>query len=351
MLIETCLECGAVNAEHATRCSFCGAALASSEEIPGTAIPCAPGAGRSAPAAGKLAIGVDWRTEVSNRLEAYRARRRREHPSDSQPALPFGTEGSEPDHSSNGARDSESIPQVAYLIAHAGATGSGSSDTSPPDRVGQAPSGQSGHAAAPARRDRNSQAERVEIAVLQPEFDFAGAEAHRSGKWPRRGLPGEAPLLPVAELADRWRAGRIDAAILLLAYAGFLALFGLLGGHFGFRKVDAAVCVAMLVLFHAQYFALFTLCGGSTPGMRTCGLRVATFDGAPPRLGQLLWRSFGYLVSGGTLLLGFLWALWDEDHLTWHDRISQTYVTHSEFLIEKGSTGVIAESQRLAAEK
>ena len=85
--------------------------------------------------------------------------------------------------------------------------------------------------------------------------------------------------------------------------------------------------------------------------MRICGLRVATFDGAPPRLGQLLWRSFGYLVSGGTLLLGFLWALWDEDHLTWHDRISQTYVTHSEFLIEKGSTGVIAESQRLAAEK
>src|SRR3989441_9599156 len=48
----------------------------------------------------------------------------------------------------------------------------------------------------------------------------------------------------------------------------------LLGGHFGFRKVDAAVCVAMLVLFHAQYFALFTLCGGSTPGMRICGLRL-----------------------------------------------------------------------------
>jgi len=191
----------------------------------------------------------------------------------------------------------------------------------------------------------------MEIAVLQPEFDFAGAEAHRTGPWPRRGVPGEAPLLPVAELAERWRAGRIDAAILLLAYAGFLALFGLLGGHFGFRKVDAAVCVATLVLFHAQYFALFTLCGGSTPGMRIRGLRVATFDGAPPRLGQLLWRSFGYLVSGGTVLLGFLWALWDEDHLTWHDRISQTYVTHSEFLIEKGSAGVIAESQGLAAEK
>ncbi len=26
-------------------------------------------------------------------------------------------------------------------------------------------------------------------------------------------------------------------------------------------------------------------------------------------------------------MLGFLWALWDEDQLSWHDRISQTFVT------------------------
>ena len=44
----------------------------------------------------------------------------------------------------------------------------------------------------------------------------------------------------------------------------------------------------------------------------------------------MLWRSFGYLVSAGTLLFGFLAALWDEDHLTWHDRISQTYLTSAD---------------------
>jgi hypothetical protein len=27
------------------------------------------------------------------------------------------------------------------------------------------------------------------------------------------------------------------------------------------------------------------------------------------------------------MMLGFLWALWDEDQLTWHDRMSQTYLT------------------------
>jgi hypothetical protein len=26
-------------------------------------------------------------------------------------------------------------------------------------------------------------------------------------------------------------------------------------------------------------------------------------------------------------MLGFVWATWDEDKFTWHDRISQTYVT------------------------
>jgi len=40
-----------------------------------------------------------------------------------------------------------------------------------------------------------------------------------------------------------------------------------------------------------------------------------------------VWRSFGYLLSGAALMLGFFWAFWDEDRLTWHDRISQTYVT------------------------
>jgi uncharacterized RDD family membrane protein YckC len=58
-----------------------------------------------------------------------------------------------------------------------------------------------------------------------------------------------------------------------------------------------------------------------------CRLHVVSFDGSEPTSQQLLWRSFGYLASAGTVALGFFWALWDEDHLTWQDRISQTYVT------------------------
>jgi hypothetical protein len=42
-------------------------------------------------------------------------------------------------------------------------------------------------------------------------------------------------------------------------------------------------------------------------------------------------------------MLGFLWALWDEDHLCWQDRISRTYLTPLEDLAtgEASATGAL----------
>lgn len=131
----------------------------------------------------------------------------------------------------------------------------------------------------------------------------------------------------VAPLTERRIAGVMDAGLLLFSYGGFLALFAVLGGRFTVSKLGAIVIAATLALFFAQYFTLFTFFGGATPGMMLRNLRVVSYDGADPMPRQLLWRSFGYMVSAGTLLLGFVWAVWDEDNLSWHDRISQTYLT------------------------
>ncbi len=131
----------------------------------------------------------------------------------------------------------------------------------------------------------------------------------------------------MASLTERRRAALLDAALLLFSYGGMLALFTALGGRIGFNKLDGVVAGATLALFYAQYFALFTVFGGSTPGMMVRGLRVVSFDGTIPTSRQMVLRSFGYLISAGTCFLGFLWALWDEDHLCWQDRISQTYLT------------------------
>ncbi len=279
---QTCTKCGAINEAHAQRCRFCDARLAPAKEAHVAGVP-------SAPTEGNLAVELDWRREVAHRLESYRARRRRLRPNDAQTALPF---------SSDAAAPAEPFANPEPIAAE--------------------------------RRARPLTVERVEITVTQPDLDFADAADRPCGTRSHGAATIGAPLVPMAGLDDRRRAGLLDAAFLLLAYGAFLALFGSLGGHFAFGKFDAAVYAVTLALFYAQYFALFTVFGGATPGMLLCGLRVVSFDGSAPAPRQLLWRSFGYLVSGGTVLLGFLWALWDEDHLTWQDRISQTYLMHAE---------------------
>jgi uncharacterized RDD family membrane protein YckC len=153
---------------------------------------------------------------------------------------------------------------------------------------------------------------------IQPELDFSSPDD--------RAHPQTA-LVPVATLGERRFAGVLDAIFLALTGAGFLGLFRSLGGAIIFEKVDAIVYLTVLYLFYAQYFFLFTTFAGATPGMQLRGLTVVRLDGSLPDTKQLLWRSFGYLLSGATLLLGFLWSLWDEDRFTWQDRISHTYIT------------------------
>jgi uncharacterized RDD family membrane protein YckC len=147
---------------------------------------------------------------------------------------------------------------------------------------------------------------------------------------------------PVATLHQRRMAAMLDLGLLLFSYGGMLALFWALGGRIGFNKLDAMVTGTTLALFYAQYFALFTIFGGCTPGMMLCRLRVVSFDGGVPTSRQMAWRSFGYLVSAGTCFLGFLWALWDEDHLCWQDRISRTYLTPIEDLATSQSSAPAA---------
>jgi uncharacterized RDD family membrane protein YckC len=171
--------------------------------------------------------------------------------------------------------------------------------------------------------------ERVEICV-QPELDFSAAAGERAHP--------QTALVPVATLAERRNAALLDIASILLTGMGFAGLFvGLMrsmGWPLVVDRTDALMCAPVLFLVYAFYFLVFTFFAGSTPGMQLCGLSIVRLDGRLPDTAQLLWRSFGYLLSGVALGLGFLWAFWDEDGFTWHDRISQTYVTSSLPLID-----------------
>ncbi|HET6144159.1 MAG TPA: RDD family protein [Candidatus Acidoferrales bacterium] len=189
----------------------------------------------------------------------------------------------------------------------------------------------------PAKKDRGPRkilSERFELEL--PRLDLSPANETVSSVAPSASVNGLAhtDLYPVASLPERRLAALVDLGLLLFTYGGMLALFTVLGGRVGLNKLDVTVTLATLALFYAQYFALFTVFGGSTPGMMVQGLRVIGFNGETPTSRQMAMRSLGYLISAGGCLLGFIWALWDDDHLCWQDRISHTYLTPND-----GDTG------------
>ena len=242
---------------------------------------------------GSLAVQSEWRREVSTKLQDYRARRHGGASADLQTALPFDPDSSETEFAG---------PFAAK-----------------PETVSPAPARK-----ASTRRARRS--ERFEIAIPQ----LQAASSAGSAPWPDVSVPAatlpQAPVSSAAPLSERRRAALVDVGLLVFSYGGMLALFSVLGGRIGWNKVDLTVVGATFALFYTQYFALFTVFGGSTPGMMLRRLRVVSFDGHVPTSRQMVRRSVGYAISAGTCMLGFIWALWDDDHLCWHDRISQTYL-------------------------
>lgn len=305
-VIHICPKCGALLLEDAEICSFCDASLVPHGGVQKPVAVAAAAAPNFASRRGIYAsVAVeptmrdpDWRREVARRLEDYRVRRGISRPDDVQSGLPFH----------------EEIPLDEE-----------EDETREPERPRARPT------------PRQRQAERMEI-YIQPELDFANSPDDRAHP--------QTALVPVANLSARRWAGALDGFFLALTCAAFFALFRSFRGEIMPDKIDVVVCAAVAFLFYAQYFLLFTTLAGATPGMQLRGLTIVRLDGSLPDTRQLLWRSFGYIISGATLMLGFLWALWDEDHFTWQDRISQTYITAAEPVEDIGSLNASAPPGR-----
>jgi uncharacterized RDD family membrane protein YckC len=250
----------------------------------------------------------EWRGELNQRLQAYRARRRKASPNEAQSALPF-------DHRL------VDTPRNVTVEIEEGAE----------EKPARADDFSFTIAIGRVAREPEPADPRLLIDVsLPPQFETSASETV-----PESPPPIQNGLYPVASLDERRHALLIDAGCLAFAYGGFLALFGSLGGHFTLSKLSATVCLFTFAFVYLQYFGLFTIFGGSTPGMMVSGLQVASLTGDVPTPRQYLLRAAGYVLSAGTCFLGFLWVLWDEDGLTWHDRLSQTYLAPLESLAKE----------------
>jgi uncharacterized RDD family membrane protein YckC len=273
---KTCSQCGAILPSSVRACCFCDSSFI------------ADTSGRD-PHSGGSAQDQALRGEVAERLAAYRARRRKGASSEQQSRLPFEGSVALGVRAGTAAVEDPAAEEFSFTIA-----------------IG---------------RTSNAREDRGRMIIDLSESSEPTASAFSATQ-----VPPDPGLYPVASLEERRLAGLADMACLLFAYGGFLALFSSLGGQFTISKLSAAVCTATLAIVYMQYFALFTIFGGTTPGMMLRGLHVVSFSGEPPTPRQMLLRSAGYLISAGTFLLGFVWSMWDEDSLTWHDRLSRTYL-------------------------
>jgi uncharacterized RDD family membrane protein YckC len=135
-----------------------------------------------------------------------------------------------------------------------------------------------------------------------------------------------APELEMASFGRRLLAVVVDGALITGAFLGAaMAAFTHMAQLPAPRilELGAAAVFALIALF---YRAFFSTLANSTPGMKYARVSLCTFNNQSPTRAQQLGRFGALLLSVLPVGLGLAWALFDENHLCWHDRLSQTYL-------------------------
>jgi len=130
---------------------------------------------------------------------------------------------------------------------------------------------------------------------------------------------------PVALPVHRVLASLLDTAMILAALGLFLATFLLAGGEMLINQHTLGLFAGIAAVLGLFYHFLFCICGGDTAGMQWTQLRLVNFDGQIPDREQRVSRLVGSCLSLLAAGLGLVWALVDEESLTWHDHISKTF--------------------------
>lgn len=131
---------------------------------------------------------------------------------------------------------------------------------------------------------------------------------------------------PVALPVHRVMASAVDSSMIVIATAMFLAAFQFGGGIIEVSAQMIPVWLGIAGLLGLFYHLLFAILGGGrTPGMFWTHLELLDFEGRRPNRNQRMNRLFACLLSTCAAGLGLLWALVDEEKLTWHDHISRTF--------------------------
>jgi uncharacterized RDD family membrane protein YckC len=143
--------------------------------------------------------------------------------------------------------------------------------------------------------------------------------------WVEREEPAPAAALQPADLHLRMMAALVDFS---LVTAGFVAVAALTVARMAALPAMRAIemeSAAGIAVIGIVYLAFFFLLAGTTPGMKYARLELRTLGGEKPNLKQRSGRLAAMLLSLLPVGLGAVLALFDEQHLCWHDRLSGTY--------------------------
>jgi uncharacterized RDD family membrane protein YckC len=130
----------------------------------------------------------------------------------------------------------------------------------------------------------------------------------------------------LAPIGLRLMAMAVDGAVILGTFFGLGLWLMSKMTELPSTKMTEAIVVIGLILAGFGYHALFFKLAGTTPGMRYAGIALCTFNNEVPTHQELRERLGAMAVSLLPVGLGLVWSVFDEDHLSWHDRISRTYL-------------------------
>jgi uncharacterized RDD family membrane protein YckC len=134
----------------------------------------------------------------------------------------------------------------------------------------------------------------------------------------------------VASPKHRAIASALDGGMIFIGFGAFLFTFHLMGGMFHLNRQTIPFFIGVFGTLALFYGLLWIWSGRQTLGMRWTKLRLIDFDGLPAGRRDRVLRIFGTCLSCCAGGAGLLWALVDEEKLTWHDHISKTFPTPQE---------------------
>jgi uncharacterized RDD family membrane protein YckC len=173
-----------------------------------------------------------------------------------------------------------------------------------------------------ARPQKRTDSKHSNTRIDQRRLEFEGEQQILSQ--PQASIICDAPVAPVGLRA---RAALFDGFIMAIGCVLCFAMFAYVGGEFSADKHILPFFLAAVVTVPFLYKLLWTFAGQDTIGMQRVGLRLVDFDGNPPSTKRRYLRLFGGVVSLAAAGIGLVWVLVDEDTLTWHDHMSNTFPT------------------------